>query len=75
MRVTVVCSEEYLSILPANGRIHLFSQSFLADFTGDDRSDGLCVPETGRRTLAIGDAAGTFKVGIFSVFLILIPTM
>ena len=37
----------------------------MADFTGDDRSDGLCVPETGRRSLATGDAAGTFKVGIY----------
>ena len=44
-------------------RKHYFgSQTFLSDFDGDDRSDALCIPEIGKRTLAIGDAAGTFKV-------------
>ena len=35
---------------------------FLNDFNGDGHSDALCVPETGSRTLATGDAAGTFLV-------------
>ena len=48
--------------LKGNSCTLLFPQGFLADFTGDDRSDGLCVPETGRRSLVTGDTAGTFKV-------------
>ena len=35
---------------------------FLDDFNGDDYSDVLCVSETGSRTLAMGDAAGTMLV-------------
>ena len=35
---------------------------FLDDFDGDGSSDALCVPEMGRRSLATGDAAGTFLV-------------
>ena len=45
-----------------NSQNYFLLQTFLLDFDGDDRSDALCVPETGKRTLAIGDAAGTFKV-------------
>ena len=37
-------------------------QSFFSDFNGDDKGDALCVPESGRRSLALGDAAGTFLV-------------
>ena len=37
-------------------------QSFFSDFNKDDKSDALFIPKAGRRSLALGDAAGTFLV-------------
>ena len=45
-------------------------QLFLGPFNDDENEDLMCIPrvENVSRSLALGDAAGTFKVNIFTWF-------